>query len=503
MEVERTMRNLALNSTALALSLCLASAGLAGQVPDSASRADLALSVRDRVYAADQFSNTVSVYSPSTNQLLGVLQLGDLLPGYLSPLYKGQLLVHGMGFSPDHRTLVVVSVGSNSVAFVDTRTNRIQKITYLGRSPHEAFFTPDGKEVWVTVRGEDYVSVLDARSYQEKLRIPTANGPGMTIFRPDGKYGFVCSSFTPETRVFDVRSHAQVATVRQASPFCPNIAASPDGKQIWFTLKDIGKTQVFNAEPPFRPIALLDTGPITNHVNFVRNRNGQFAYITVGAENVVKVYTTTDSPKQVATVPVGEMPHGLWPSGDGTRIYVALENGTGVTAIDTLTNIVIATIPGGQSSQALVYIPEAVPQGEGLENLQPLGAFGTAIHLVLGPPGSPATQSPTTVTVNNQGPLDILEAAVSGLQPGDNYELVLVERPVAPYGAVQPLARFTANPAGAAIVTTVGPLKQVVTASSDLSPRRYLAIVSSKEGQQGTPVQIQLEQPPASSPRIK
>jgi len=99
----------------------------------------------------------------------------------------------------------------------------------------------------------------------------------MTIFRPDGKYGFVCSSFIPETKVVDVKTHQIVATVKQLSPFSPNIAASPDGKEVWFTLKDTGKTQVIRAEPPFDTLATLETGPITNHVNIVRNKNGQLA----------------------------------------------------------------------------------------------------------------------------------------------------------------------------------------------------------------------------------
>jgi YVTN family beta-propeller protein len=137
---------------------------LAGQAPFSASMRDIPVSSRDRVYTADQTSNTVSVHNPQTNQLLGVMRLGETVPDNLSPLYKGQLLVHGMGFSPDYRTLDVVSVASNSVAFIDTQTNQVKHITYVGRSPHEAFFTPDGKEVWVTVRGEDYVSVLDGRT---------------------------------------------------------------------------------------------------------------------------------------------------------------------------------------------------------------------------------------------------------------------------------------------------------------------------------------------------
>ena len=170
--------------------------GYAGQVPGAASDPDIPISHRDRVYSAEQFSNTVSVTDPVDNKLLGVIRLGDPLPADLSPLYRGQLLVHGLGFSPDHRTIAVVAIGSNAVNFIDTATNSFKHVTYVGRSPHEAFFTPDGKEVWVVVRGENYVAVLDGTTYEEKTRIVVANGPGMTIFSPDGKYGYVCSSFT-------------------------------------------------------------------------------------------------------------------------------------------------------------------------------------------------------------------------------------------------------------------------------------------------------------------
>src|SRR5499425_3667572 len=127
---------------------------LAGQVPGSASAPDITISHRDRVYAAEQFSNTVSVTDPVDNKLLGVIRLGEPLPASFSPLYRGQLLVHGLGFSPDHRTLAVVAIGSNAVNFIDTATNTVKHVTYVGRSPHEAFFTPDGSEVWVVVRGE-------------------------------------------------------------------------------------------------------------------------------------------------------------------------------------------------------------------------------------------------------------------------------------------------------------------------------------------------------------
>lgn len=477
-----------------ALLLALVSPGFAQQAPYGVNHPNIPISSHDRVYHADQASNTVSVYDPSTNTLLGVLPLGGPTPQNLSPLYFGQLLVHGMGFSFDRKTLAVVSIGSNSVTFIDTATNQVKHTTYVGRSPHEAFFTPDDSEVWVTVRGENYVQVLDGATYEYKDKIYVGDGPGMTIFRPDGKYGFVCSSFIPETKVVDVQSHQIVGTVPQASPFCPNIAATPDGRQVWLTLKDIGKTEVFSAEPPFNVLATLNTGPITNHVNIVRNKNGQFAYVTIGGENVVKVYTTTDKPQLVATIPTGELPHGIWPSGDGTRIYVALENGTGMQVIDTLSNRVIATLPGGQAAQALVYVPNAVPTGNGLSNLVPLASYGQAAHLFLGSNRDDTASAPqTTVTLNSQGAIDLLEAAVTGLDPYTSYTLGLVPDLQAPDRNFQPLATFKTNAAGAQIVESLGPLRQVLARlpqqDDQREDRRFLMIVPTGGTQ---PVQVQL-----------
>jgi YVTN family beta-propeller protein len=472
-------------STVVLLAALAAAPSPAGQAPGRATDPDIPVSARDRVYAAEQFSNTVSVIDPAANKLLGVIRLGEPQPANLSPLYRGQVLVHGLGFSPDHRTLLVVSIGSNSVTFVDTATNAVKHVTYVGRSPHEAFFTPDGTEVWVTVRGEDYVAVLDGKTFAEKRRIKLANGPGMTIFSPDGKYGFVCSSFTPETAIVSVANHQVLARVKQESPFCPNIAATPEGDQFWLTLKDVGKVMAFEAKPPFKVLKVLETGPITNHVNIVRNANGRFAYVTVGGLNQVLAFRT-DTFERVAQIPVGELPHGIWPSGDGSRVYVGIENGDSMAAIDTLQNKVIATIPIGQAAQAVVYVPNAVPEGAGTDNLQPLGVAGQVAQLVLGPAGgAPATR----VSLFEQGLTQVLQAAVTGLEAKKPYVLALSSDPKGAAG-LEPLAGFMTNPAGAAIVNAVGPIRQIVQATGP-TPRRYLVIASGTPASPGAPVQFQ------------
>ncbi|MFC3131486.1 YncE family protein [Microbaculum marinum] len=461
---------------------------LAGQAPFGASAPDIPVSDRDRVYAAEQFSNTVSVTDPATNALLGVIRLGDPQPANFSPLYRGQVLVHGMGFSPDRRTLAVVSIGSNSVTFIDTATNAVKHTTYVGRSPHEAFFTPDGSEVWVTVRGEDYVAVLDGTTYAETSRIPVPDGPGMQIFSPDGRYGYICSSFTPETVVVSVAEHRIVGRVPQASPFCPNIAATPDGTQVWLTLKDVGRTQVFDARPPFEVLRTIDTGPITNHVNFARNANGTFAYVTVGGLDEVKVFRTDDF-TQVATIPVGKLPHGIWPSGDGSRVYVGLENADTLAAIDTLTNEVIATIPIGQAPQAVTYVPAAVPAGEGAANLQPLGLAGETAHLSLSAAGAAAPDAATSVSLFDQGLIQILQASVTGLAPKRPYVLALAGAPDGS-GPLEPLSAFVTNPAGAAIVNATGPIRQIVQAA-EATTRRYLVIAEGTAAKPGAVAQVQ------------
>jgi YVTN family beta-propeller protein len=421
---------------------------LAGQAPGAAADPDIPVSHRDRVYTAEQFSNTVSVTDPVDNRLVGVIRLGDPQPGNFSPLYKGQVLVHGMGFSPDHRTLAVVSIGSNSVTSIDTATNAVKHTTYLGRSPHEAFFTPDGSEVWVTVRGEDYIAVLDGKTFEEKSRIKVPAGPGMQIFSPDGKYGYVCSSFNPETVVITVADHQIVGHVKQDSPFCPNIAATPDGKQVWLTLKDTGRTMVFDARPPFAVLKSFETGPISNHVNFAVNSKGTFAYVTIGGLNQVKVFRTDDF-SQVATIAVGKLPHGIWPSGDGA----------------------------------------------GTQGLQPPGIAAQATHLALGAIENGklalgAQTAPTSVSLFDQGLIQVLQAAVTGLQPKQPYVLALAQQSDGK-GALEPLASFMTNPAGSAIVNATGPIRQVVQ-GEDKIPRRYLVIVPGTAAEPGKPVQLQI-----------
>lgn len=409
---------------------------------------------QDRVYTADQNTNTVSVINPATNKLLGQIRLGNVRPDILSPLYKGEVNVHGLGFSPDHKTLIVISNGSNSVAFIDTATNTVKGIAYIGRSPHEGFFTTDGKEVWVVVRGQDYISVIDPNTFKEVRRIETAAGPGMVLFQQNGRTAFVVSSFTPEVDVIDVARHEVVKRIAVTSPFSPFLQFTPDFKEMWMTHKDVGKvTRIDTAK--LDVTGVIDTGLITNHLGFAKTARGTLAYVTIGGENVVKVYTLDAEPKLLATIPVGSLPHGIWPSDDGSRMYVGLENGDGVDVIDTATDKVVARVPVGQAPQALVYVSNAVPAGDGIANLMPR-ANSEPINIALKANGGDAKGF---VVARNLGLVDALEVFLYKLKPETVYNVYVG-------GQRTPVAAFKTNAMGMANGTVIGPLREVVSTLS-------------------------------------
>jgi len=205
----------------------------------------------------------------------------------------------------------------------------------------------------------------------------------------------------------------------------------------------------------------------------------------------VQVFRTHDFAK-VATIPVGTLPHGVWPSGDGSRVYVGLENEDELVAIDTLTQKVIASIPIGQAPQAVIYVPNAAPDGAGTENLQPLDLAGRTTFLTLVPPGSPGLKAgPTSVSLFDQGLTQVLQASVTGLEPKRPYVLALSDAPDGK-GALEPLAAFTTNPTGAAIVNALGPIRQIVRGESSVQ-RRYLVIVPGTADAHGAAVQIQAQ----------
>ena len=112
---------------------------------------------------------------------------------------------------------------------------------------------------------------------------------------------------------------------------------------------------------------------------------------------------------------------------------------------------------GTNDNTAMTTMPVLLERA-GTENLQSLGVAGLSTQLWLASPGQKPDKAPTSVSLSDQELVQVLEASVTGLEPGKLYVLALPNEDSGG-GALQPLQGFVTNPAGAAVVNSIGPIR--------------------------------------------
>ncbi|MFZ2196573.1 MAG: YncE family protein, partial [Thermodesulfovibrionales bacterium] len=294
----------------------------------------------DRVFIANEDSNTISVINPANNTVETTINLtsfdedmrppfrfvtAGIMPPHASmihkPLYHGCIDAHGVVPSPDGRLLATCGRGSGNVYLIDTvdrkvignmpnhfasPTTNAERITsgiMVGREPHEPTFTRNGKELWIAVRGEDRIAILDvglaikhsggAEAKAIRQFLSTINGPSQVWFNADGSLAFVASQKTQKVDVFHVNpdsdgySHPKQLTTldigQQDKPgFTPFLKTSPDGKEVWFSHKLADAVSARSTSSPFGLLDLVSLGNMArpNHLEFVENANGKVLYVS-------------------------------------------------------------------------------------------------------------------------------------------------------------------------------------------------------------------------------
>jgi len=341
------------------------------------------ISPTDRIYSGDQSSNTITVIQPSKNKVLGTIALGsERLSDNLFPQYNRVVNSHGLGFSRDGKYIVSLSITTNTVTVIRTVDNVIVSQTYVDRSPHEATFAPDNRTVWVGTRGVDSITLVDGLSGGIVEKIPSYGGPSKVVFSPDGRIAYVNHIRSASVSVIDVDTHKYIANITGiANIFSSDFNISPDGKSLWVAHKPAGTVSIINTANN-TVIGVLSTGVETNHPSFAFIKNELYGFVTVAAENSTKVYKQPDANKLpvyvTSILSSGVEPHGLWPSPDFANMYILNEHSDTLDVVSLSNFSVTATLPIGQEGQALVYVPNAVPSGDGTKNLGAQGLHGKA-----------------------------------------------------------------------------------------------------------------------------
>ncbi|MHB8708392.1 MAG: YncE family protein [Desulfuromonadales bacterium] len=295
----------------------------------------------DRVYIANEDSNTITVIDPRRNIVETTINLtsfdedarppfrlvtGGVTPPHAAmihkPLYHGCIDAHGAVPSPDGRFLATSGRGSSNVYLIDaakktvvgntpnplagpdTNAQRLSSGILVGREPHEPTFTRNGKELWVALRGEDRIAILDVQRAMRQVEgveagailqvINTVNGPAQVWFDATGALAFVASQKVAKVDVFSVNPDAngysrpeRLTTLdisAQDKPaFTPFLKTTPDGKEVWFSHK---LADAVSARSTVSPFDLLDAVPLgklarPNHVEFVENSKGKVVYASL------------------------------------------------------------------------------------------------------------------------------------------------------------------------------------------------------------------------------
>jgi YVTN family beta-propeller protein len=123
-----------------------------------------------------------------------------------------------------------------------------------------------------------------------------------------------------------------------------NLQVAPDGKTVW-ALSGHEALAVMLDASTYKVHGVVPIGMEPAHIILLPD--GKTAYATNG---------DVDSMTTVASIPVGEFPHGRRPSPDGRWVYVANAKSTTLGVIDTQSNTKVADIEVGERPVSEDYL---------------------------------------------------------------------------------------------------------------------------------------------------
>ena len=216
---------------------------------------------RSKLYIADASGNALFIVDPRTGTAIGHKTIAD---------------PYQLGFSPDHRYLVVNALRLNYVDIYRADDLTLVKRFEAGKMPSHLDFTPDSRtslssmqesdtlvafdltnmtvrwtskvgatpagvlyhngKVLVCVMGADHVAEVDPADGKVLRKIKTGVGPHNIFLTPDGKTLYVSNRIGGSLAALDPNTYELRRTYpfRGAGP--DDVSVAPDGK-LWVTLR--------------------------------------------------------------------------------------------------------------------------------------------------------------------------------------------------------------------------------------------------------------------------
>jgi YVTN family beta-propeller protein len=263
----------------------------------------------------------------------------------------------------DPARIYVPNLRSNDVYVIDPNTFKVIDKFPVGRSPQHVVPAWDLKTLWVTNnaegRNDGSLTPIDPKTGKPGKADPV-DDPYNMYFTPDGKEAIVVAEAFARLDFRD--PHTMALKSRLSAPECKGINHadfSIDGKYAIFTCEFGGKlVKIDMVNRKVLGYLLLNKRGMPQDIRV--SPDGKVFYVAdMMADGVYLI--DGDSFKQIGFIKTGVGTHGLYPSRDATKLYVANRGsnkvhgprgGPGsVSVIDFATRKVVANwpIPGGGS----------------------------------------------------------------------------------------------------------------------------------------------------------
>jgi YVTN family beta-propeller protein len=295
----------------------------------------------DRIYVPNLRSNDVSVVDPATLKVVGRFKVGRS-PQHIVPSW-------------DLRTLWVTNNAEGrtdgSLTPIDPRTGQPGTAIPVD-DPYNMYATPDGKSAIVVAEAHKRLDFRDPQTMALQYSIATPGCPGINHadFSIDGRFAIFTCEFSGTIAKIDLVNR-QVAgylklkmpTTRFKETAAPRAPVTPVPGKVW--------------EPGATEVCSVTKGMPQDIRSSPDGKRFYVADMMADGVHIVDGETLTE----VGFITTGIGAHGLYPSRDGKRLYVAnrgshkihgpkLGNGS-VSVIDFASEAVVARwpVPGGGS----------------------------------------------------------------------------------------------------------------------------------------------------------
>jgi YVTN family beta-propeller protein len=309
-----------------------------------------AAKARQKLYVTNSAGDDVTVIDAVTHKPLGRVEVGPNPHGIAVPAAQNFILVTVEGRKP------------GELVWIDPATDKVTRRMDVGPEPNQLAVTPDGKTAYVPCK-DGYWDVVDVEKGKVVTRVFTGGRPHNTLCSPDGKRMYLAPMGSPKrVTIVDTATHKKLGEIPFTSVVRP-IALSQDEKRLFAEVD--GLVGVEAADVPGRKMVHRVQAELTDKLKKMPSRSHGLGIRPDQKElwecdvehHEVHVYDITgETPKQIATIPLGSRLYWLTFSPDGKTCYVSARGDNAVAVVDTQTKKVITRVPAGKEPKRLLVV---------------------------------------------------------------------------------------------------------------------------------------------------